>query len=81
MQEKYLLIVCLESCDQGGEILKSEELAEKLATLLKERSYMFSELLREFHQVDYRTFLLGWSELRTQYQLDRDEEGRYLLKA
>ena len=61
--------------------LQANELTEKLATILRERPSFFAELLREYSKkVDYRTFLLGWSELRTRYQLDRDSEGRYLLK-
>ena len=66
---------------RGGRTLKSEEFAEKLAATLKERARFFSEMLNEYSQVDYRSFLLGWSELRTRYELQRDEGGRYLIKA
>ena len=59
--------------------MNPEALAEKLAEILKNRACFFSELLREFNTVDYRTFLLSWSALRTNYQLKRDEQGRYLL--
>ena len=58
--------------------MKPEELAEKLAVILIDRKCFFSELLLEHRDVDYRTFLLGWSELRERYNLSRDEEGHYL---
>ncbi len=60
--------------------MNSEAFAEQLAEILKSRACFFSELLREFADVDYRTFLLSWSALRAKYQLERDERGRYLLK-
>ncbi len=61
--------------------LQANELTEKLAVLLREKPSFFAELLREYSEkVNYRTFLLGWSELRTKYHLDRDSEGRYFLK-
>jgi hypothetical protein len=63
----------------GGSALKPDELAEKLVKMLNERAYFFSELLREFCEVEYRTFLLAWSVLRTKYQLKRDKQGRYLM--
>ena len=59
--------------------MKPEELAEQLAAVLNKRPYFYAELLREFSRVDYRTFLLGWSELRTRYPLLRDAEGHYLM--
>jgi hypothetical protein len=62
-------------------MVKPIELSEKLVALLKEQPYFYSDLLRKFTEVDYRTFLLGWSELRTRHELDRDEEGRYLMKS
>ncbi len=60
--------------------MKPEELAEQLAAVLKKRPYFYAELLREFPGMDYRTFLLGWSELRTRYKLERDAEGHYLME-
>jgi len=60
--------------------LKPEEIAEKLAAILMERKCYFSELLLEHRNVDYRTFLLGWSQLRERYELFRNEEGRYSRK-
>jgi len=60
--------------------VKPPELAEEIAAILRQRPYFYSELLRKYAQVDYRTFLLGWSELRTKYSLARDEEGRYLME-
>ena len=60
--------------------VKPAELAEEVALKLKEKPHFFSELLRNYSKMEYRAFLLGWSELRIKYRLDRDEEGRYLLK-
>jgi hypothetical protein len=60
--------------------LKPDELAKKLAINLKEKPRFFSELLNEYSRIDYRSFLLGWSELRTKYELQRDGQGRYLIK-
>ena len=60
--------------------MKPDELAEKLAISLKENPRFFSELLNEYSRIDYRSFLLGWSELRTKFELQRDAQGRYLLK-
>ncbi len=60
--------------------MKPEEFAEELAGLLKKKPFMFAQLLREFSQVDYRTFLQGWSELRTKYELSREPDGSYLIK-
>ena len=59
--------------------MKSEELADIFATKLRERPYLFSEIMEAFPDLEYRTFLLGWSELRTRYSLARDEEGRYKM--
>lgn len=60
--------------------MKPEELAEQLAIVLRQKPTFFAELLQEYGRSDYRAFLLGWSELRTKYHLDRDSEGRYLMK-
>jgi hypothetical protein len=65
---------------KGGISLKPEELAEKFASALREKAHLFSELLEANPDVPYRSFLQGWSELRTRYDLKRDAEGRYLLK-
>ncbi len=59
--------------------MKPNELADQLEAYIKKRPCFYAELLREF-QVDYRTFLLGWSELRERGQLLRDADGRYLMK-
>ena len=61
--------------------MNSEQFVEKLAATLKERALFFSELLNEYSDVDYRSFLVGWGELRTRYELQRDHEGRYVIRA
>ena len=60
--------------------MQAEQVALELAAALRERPWFFAELLRKYSRVDYRTFLLGWSELRTRHPLERDEEGRYRLR-
>jgi len=59
--------------------LEKDILSEDIADKLKIKSYFFSDLLREYSAVEYRTFLLAWSDLRNKYELKRDKEGRYLL--
>jgi len=65
---------------EGENALKPEELADKLAAILLERKCYFSELLLAHRDVDYRTFLLGWSALRERYPLWRNEDGCYFRK-
>lgn len=59
--------------------MKVKVLEEELAEKLKKESLFFGEMLKMYENVDYRTFLLAWSELRSNHQLARDEEGRYKL--
>jgi hypothetical protein len=40
----------------------------------------FKDVLTRFSQHKYREILLAWSEIRSQFELERDESGRYWIK-
>jgi hypothetical protein len=51
-----------------------------MATLLRAHPRTFYELLRELDDVEYRTILKAWGELRERRALGRDDHGRYLIR-
>lgn len=57
-----------------------EELVKELASSLKKKGYFFAELLKKYSEVEYRMFLQAWSDIRKNYELERDKEGRYLIE-
>ncbi len=59
--------------------MNAVELSHEMAEVLKKEPKYFADILRLYSDVEYRTVLLGWSELRSAVELKRDEEGRYLI--
>jgi hypothetical protein len=59
----------------------SEEVAERIAGLLRERPRNFYAILQSLGDVEYRTILAAWGTLREQEALVRDHEGNYVLKS
>ena len=59
----------------------SEEVAERIATLLRERPLNFGAILHSLGGVEYRTILAAWGTLHEQEVLGRDQEGNYVLSA
>lgn len=56
-----------------------EELSKTFVEALKGRPRFFADLIRDNLDTDYRTVMLAWSDVRTNYEVERDEEGRYLI--
>jgi hypothetical protein len=40
----------------------------------------FKDVLARFSQNKYRDILRAWSEIRSTFELERDESGRYWIK-
>jgi hypothetical protein len=59
----------------------SEEVAERIAGLLRERPQNFYAILQSLSDVEYRTMLAAWGTLHEQDALARDHDGNYVLKA
>jgi hypothetical protein len=59
----------------------SEEAAERIAALLRERPLNFYAILQSLGDVEYRTILAAWGTLHEQDALARDREGNYVLRA
>lgn len=57
-----------------------QAVADRMATLLRAHPRTFYELLRELDDVEYRTILKAWGELRERRALGRDDHGRYLIR-
>jgi len=57
----------------------SDEVAERIAGLLRERPRNFYAILQSLGDVEYRTILAAWGTLREQEALARDDEGNYVL--
>jgi len=57
----------------------SEEAAERITELLRERPLNFYAILQSLGDVEYRTILAAWGTLREQEALARDHEGNYVL--
>lgn len=45
------------------------------------RPVFFKEVLTRFSEHKYRAILKAWSEIRLQFELGRDESGRYWIEA
>jgi hypothetical protein len=58
----------------------SEEVAERIAGLLRERPRNFYGILQSLNNVEYRIILAAWGTLREQEALARDHEGNYVLR-
>lgn len=57
----------------------TEELSKAFVEVLKEKPRFFADLIRDNLETDYRAVMLAWSDVRTNYEVERDEEGRYLI--
>jgi hypothetical protein len=56
-------------------------LADALITQLRERPRHFGELVEAHMDTPWREFLLAWGEVRESNLLERDEAGRYVIRA
>ena len=59
----------------------SDEVAERIAGLLRERPRNFYAILQSLGDVEYRTILAAWGTLHEREALARDHEGNYVLSA
>ena len=59
----------------------SDEVAERIAGLLRERPRNFYAILQSLGDVEYRTILAAWGTLHEREALARDQEGNYVLGA
>ena len=59
--------------------LNAVELAKDMERLLRREPIFFADILRIYADLEYRDVLQGWSELRSTVDLQRDDEGRYLI--
>ena len=57
----------------------SSKVAERIVGLLKKEPLNFYAILRALDDVEYRTVLQAWGELREKDLLARDHAGNYLL--
>ena len=55
-----------------------QELQQAIELLLTKPVY-FRDILEALSGQPYRTILQAWSVVRTSHDLDRDEQGRYVI--
>ena len=56
-------------------------LAGALVNLLRERPRHFGELVEAHMDAPWRDFLYAWGEVRASDLLERDDAGRYIIRA
>lgn len=65
----------------GGEAARVEALAVRIQRFLEEAPRFFVDVVGLTPEGEYRDVLRAWGLVRERCALQRDEEGRYLLRA